>query len=89
MAQENIFYIKDVDKAPTLDFCVSNLKHNKDCFLNSLNSYISDRLILSFDSLNNPIEGKVKAYLLFNKTGELKIKTIRSKNKKLQKILFR
>ena len=22
-AQENIFYIKDVDKAPTLDFCVS------------------------------------------------------------------
>lgn len=84
-AQENIFYIKDVDKAPTLNVCPSNLKHNKDCFLNALNSYVSDRLILPFDSLNNPIEGKVKAYLLFDKTGELKIKTVRSKNKTLQK----
>lgn len=84
-AQENIEYLNTVDHAPILDNCLLKDKHDKMCFVNSLKEYISNKLILPFDSLNNPVEGKVKAYLIFTKDGTLKIKAIRSKKDILRK----
>ena len=80
-AQEKIEDINTVDQVPKLQDCLLSDKHDKNCFLATFQKYISERLILPFDSLNNPIEGKAKAYLIFHKNGTLQVKIIRSKNK--------
>ncbi len=84
-SQEKAEYLTTIDKAPRLSECLSKDKHDKNCFLATFQKYVSNRLILPFDSLNNPIEGKVKAYLIFDKNGSLQIKTVRSKNNILNK----
>lgn len=84
-SQEKVEYLATIDQAPKLSEWLSKDKHNKSCFLATFQKYVSDRLILPFDSLNNPIEGKVKAYLIFDKNGSLQIKTVRSKNSILNK----
>lgn len=82
-SQEKVEDLSTTDQPPKLEGCLSKNKHDKNCFLTTFQKYVSDRLILPFDSLKNPIEGKVKAYLLFDKDGSLQIKTVRSKNNNL------
>ncbi len=83
-AQTNLLYLKDVDEAPMLKDCPSHVRHNKQCFLNTLNGYIAKRIVLPFDEENHPIEGKVKVYLIFDKSGKLIVKAVRTSNKTLK-----
>ncbi len=89
-AQNNTVNLNGVTQTPVLSFCQSNTdQHNIDCFRLTLQNYIAERIKLPYDSLNNPIEGKAKAYLLFTKEGSLEIKAIRSKNKVLSNIAYK
>ncbi len=83
-AQSNYVNLEEVTQTPVLDICENKDLHNSNCFKSTLQNYIASRLKLPYDSLNRPIEGNVKAYLIFNKEGNLIIKAIRSKNKILQ-----
>jgi len=81
---DQMLYLKDVDHAPVLKECRSAVKHDKQCFLNTLNGYVAQRVVLPFDEMNNPIEGKVKVYLVFDKSGKLIVKAVRTQNKTLK-----
>ncbi|RUA10790.1 MAG: hypothetical protein DSY82_04360 [Flavobacteriia bacterium] len=83
-AQTDLLYLKDIDQAPVLKDCPSYVRHDKQCFLNTLNGYVAKRIVLPFDENNNPIEGKVKVYLIFDKSGKLIVKAVRTSNKTLK-----
>jgi hypothetical protein len=81
---DQLNYLKDVDNSPVLQWCQSGQNHDKQCFLNTLNEYVSERVILPFDENKNPVEGKVKVFLIFDKSGKLIVKAIRTSNKTLK-----
>ncbi len=82
-SQSGYYYLRDVDQAPRLPGCKYNAQNDHSCFIKQMNKYISDRVGLVFDQNNKPVTGKVKVFLVFEESGNLLVKTVRSSSKLL------